>query len=76
MVGFLYWFDKNNRGVIFSLAPASSLTLIDYQTFQQDTQIPADIFIDPTALIPACAAANVEALNQRPKFKLPHLLSH
>jgi hypothetical protein len=32
---FWFWFNERSQGVIFSLAPAHSLTIIDYQTFVQ-----------------------------------------
>ena len=66
---FWYWFDKSQKGVVFSLDPASSLTLIDYQTFDQNVAIDPKTFSDPTPSIPACAANNLMALTWRPKFK-------
>jgi len=69
---FWYWFDHAGRGVIFSLAPARSLTLIDYQTFDQNPAIPADVFKDPTPSIPACADNNLMALSARPRFRPIH----
>ena len=40
--------------MIFSLAPASSLTLIDYQTFVRNAGIDACIFDDPTPETQVC----------------------
>ncbi|CAN7511953.1 hypothetical protein [Mesorhizobium caraganae] len=66
---FWYWFDNRNRGVIFSLDPASSLTLIDYQTFLQNEPIDSAIFKDPTGSIPACSQENLVLLELRPAFR-------
>ena len=68
---FWYWFDSSQKGVVFSLDPASSLTLIDYQTFDQNVAIDPNTFDDPTPTIPACGANNLMALTRRPKFKPP-----
>lgn len=65
---FWYWFDDKQRGVIFSLAPASSLTIIDYQTFVQDGEIQACIFDDPSGSIPSCPQNNM-ALRKQMKRK-------
>jgi hypothetical protein len=51
---FWYSFNDKQQGVIFSLAPASSLTIIDYQTFVQDGNIDACVFDNPCANLPAC----------------------
>ncbi|MCX4151459.1 MULTISPECIES: hypothetical protein [Paraburkholderia] len=64
---FWYWFDDKQRGVIFSLSPASSLTIIDYQTFNQNEQMPDCVFEDPTGTIPACPEAAL-ADRKKPRF--------
>jgi hypothetical protein len=51
---FWYWFDDQQKGVIFSLAPPHFLTLIDYQTFIQNGVIQACIFDNPCDQLPAC----------------------
>ena len=45
---FWDWFDEKQRGIVFSLAPASSLTLIDYQTFEQNPTIEHCVFDEPS----------------------------
>ncbi len=57
---FWYWFDSQQRGVVFSLAPASSLTMIDYQTFVQNPTFAACIFDEPTSGLPVCSDSVVE----------------
>jgi hypothetical protein len=51
MSNFWYWFNQQQQGVVFSLAPASSLTMIDYQTFVQEGAIA------PAYLQDGCASA-------------------
>jgi len=51
---FWYWFNEQQQGIIFSLAPAPKLTLIDYQTFIQNGPIDACVFDDPCPDLPAC----------------------
>lgn len=58
---FWYTFDEQQRGVIFSLSPAGSLTIIDYQTFVRGAAIPACMFVDPSAQVPSCNAAQLVA---------------
>jgi hypothetical protein len=58
---FWYSFDDRQRGVIFSLSPAGSLTLIDYQSFDQNTALPDCMFIDPSDQVPPCQPTNVMA---------------
>lgn len=54
---FWYWFDARQRGVVFSLAPAGSLTMIDYQTFVQNPSFQPCIFAEPTTGLPECPDA-------------------
>lgn len=65
---FWYWFDDRQQGVIFSLAPANSLTIIDYQTFVQNGGIKKCVFDDPSESIPACPQ-NEMALKKQIKRK-------
>lgn len=51
---FWYWFNAQQQGVVFSMAPAGSLTMIDYQTFVQNGTIPASYLQDPCSQVPAC----------------------
>lgn len=60
---FWYWFDDQSRGIVFSLAPASSLTMIDYQTFAQNALIKPDVFDEP-ANLPRCGA-NLSELKKK-----------
>jgi hypothetical protein len=73
---FWYWFDSSQKGVIFSLAPARSLTIIDYQTFVQNPTLDSGKFYDPTNEIPVCASNSLEFALRRPAFKMPILLHH
>jgi hypothetical protein len=57
---FWYWFDAQQRGVVFSLAPAGSLTMIDYQTFVQNPRFQPCIFAEPTTGLPECPDAVAE----------------
>lgn len=61
---FWYWFDARQRGVVFSLAPASSLTMIDYQTFVQNPRFQPCIFDEPTTGLPQCSG-EVAAMRQK-----------
>lgn len=63
---FWYSFNDKQQGVIFSLAPASSLTIIDYQTFVQDGKIDACVFDNPCNELPSCQP---EAVMARAKTK-------
>ncbi|RZF30006.1 hypothetical protein EVC45_10455 [Paraburkholderia sp. UYCP14C] len=54
VANFWYVFSDQQKGVIFSLSPAASLTLIDYQTFVQNAQIQDCVFYDPQGNIPMC----------------------
>jgi hypothetical protein len=65
---FWYWFNDRQQGVLFSLAPAGSLTVIYYQTFVQNGSIDACVFDDPCTDVPACAEAQVAMLRAKPKF--------
>jgi hypothetical protein len=65
---FWFWFNERNEGVIFSLAPASSLTLIDYQTFVRNAGIDACIFDDPTPEIEVCGQQHMVLIKERPRF--------
>lgn len=58
---FWYWFTDSQKGVIFSLAPASSLTIIDYQTFIQNGVIQKCVFDDPSSGISACPTNQLSA---------------
>ena len=64
---FWYWFRPSQTGVIFSLAPAVSLTLIDYQTFVQNPNIAATTFDNPCGEVPQCGD-NARALTRKRKF--------
>jgi hypothetical protein len=57
---FWYWFDSQQRGVVFSLAPAASLTMIDYQTFEQNPVFPSCTFDEPTSGLPVCSDSVAE----------------
>jgi hypothetical protein len=57
---FWYWFDAEQRGVVFSLAPAASLTMIDYQTFVQNASFPPGTFDEPTSGLPVCPPSVAE----------------
>src|ERR1043165_687520 len=65
---FWYWFNENQQGVIFSLAPAGSLTIIYYQTFMQNPSMDDCIFDDPCGEVPACAGNNMMMLSAKPRF--------
>ena len=47
---FWDWFDGDFNGIIFSLAPASSLTIIDYQTFDRKPTFESCVFDEPTTV--------------------------
>jgi hypothetical protein len=64
---FWYWFDARQRGVVFSLAPASSLTMIDYQTFVQNPRFPSCTFDEPTGGLPQCGT-DMAATRQKLMF--------
>ena len=64
---FWYSFNDQQQGAIFSLAPASSLTIIDYQTFTQNGQIDACVFDNPCSDLPDCAP-EVVAARAKTKF--------
>lgn len=64
---FWYWFNDAMQGVVFSLAPAGSLTLIDYQTFVQNGDIPAAYLDSPCNGIPVCGS---DAAPQSSKLKI------
>ena len=51
---FWYWFNAQQQGVVFSLAPAGSLTMIDYQTFVQNGTIPGSYLQNPCGQVPSC----------------------
>jgi hypothetical protein len=65
---FWFWFNPKSQGVIFSLAPARSLTITDYQDFVQDPVIDACIFDDPTKDIPVCDSEQMAVVKNRPRF--------
>jgi hypothetical protein len=65
---FWLWFNDRDQGVIFSRAPASSLTLTDYQTFVRDAKIDACIFDDPTNEIPVCPTHPSTVVANAPTF--------
>jgi hypothetical protein len=65
---FWFWFNPRSQGVIFSLAPARSLTITDYQDFVQDGVIDACIFDDPTKDIPLCHSELMALVENRPRF--------
>ena len=68
---FWYWFDDKQRGIIFSLAPAGSLTIIDYQTFVQNGGIQACVFDDPSGSITACPQDHVAAQKRMKRKFVP-----
>jgi hypothetical protein len=68
---FWYWFDAQDRGVVFSLAPAASLTLIDYQTFNQDKPVDATYLVDRSNEVSACVHQQLAQVKAKPKFKMP-----
>jgi len=65
---FWYWFNNKDQGVLFSLAPAGSLTVIDYQTFVQNGTIEACVFDNPCGEISACSGNQAMALRRKPRF--------
>ncbi|WP_218511786.1 hypothetical protein [Variovorax sp. dw_308] len=67
---FWYWFDPQQRGVLFSLSPASSLTLIDYQTFVQTKPFESGYLTDRSNEVPACQAQQQSIARARPKFRM------
>jgi hypothetical protein len=69
---FWYWFNERQQGVIFSLAPARSLTIIDYQTFVQNGGIQTCVFDDPSASIPACPQDHATFIKQTRRSFLPN----
>lgn len=58
---FWYWFNDQQQGVIFSLAPAGSLTIIDYQTFIQNKSMEDCIFENPCNDLPPCTPEKASA---------------
>jgi hypothetical protein len=68
---FWYWFDDKQRGVIFSLAPARSLTIIDYQTFIQNVPIAACVFDDPSGSISACQQDHADSQKRTKRMFVP-----
>jgi len=68
MSDFWYWFNEHQQGVIFSLAPAPSLTVIYYQTFVQNGPIPACVLCNPCADLPPCAGEQLEMVRSKPRF--------
>ena len=65
---FWLWFNPKSQGVIFSLAPSVSLSLIDYQNFVQDGAIDACIFADPCMDISECSSQLMAWAKNRPRF--------
>jgi len=65
---FWYWFDEQNRQLLFSLAPPHSLTMIDYQTFVRDAVIDAHIFENPCTQLPPCDEPKTAVVQNRPIF--------
>jgi hypothetical protein len=63
---FWYWFDEQNRQLLFSLAPPNKLTMTDYQTFVRDAAIDACILDNPCPKLPTHPEPQM-ALN-RPTF--------
>jgi hypothetical protein len=64
---FWYWFDDKSRGLVFSLAPATSLTMIDYQTFEQNAKIDPSVFNEPTTGLPSCGQA-IQSARRKARF--------
>jgi hypothetical protein len=62
---FWDWFDDQQNGVVFSLAPAKHLTLIDYQTFVRNASIDPNVWAEPTGL-PQCPDCGTAA--RKPKL--------
>jgi hypothetical protein len=68
---FWYWFNDRQQGVVFSLAPAGSLTIIDYQTFVQNGSIEACVFDDPCSAVPSCSGSQM--MRARKTLKFTHM---
>jgi hypothetical protein len=66
---FWYWFGERQQGVVFSLAPAGSLTIIYYQTFVQNGGIDACVFDDPCPDVPACPSNLTAMVRAKPGFR-------
>jgi hypothetical protein len=65
---FWFWFNPRRQGVIFSLAPARSLTLTDYQDFVRGGEIDACIFADPREDIPVCSSQLMSVAKSKPRL--------
>ena len=65
---FWYWFNPQDCGVIFSLAPPHSLTMIDYQTIVRDAVIDPHILESPCAQLPTCEDHRMIMVQNRPTF--------
>jgi hypothetical protein len=68
MSNFWFWFNQAQQGIIFSRAPAPSLTIIDYQTFVQNGSIAACVLDNPCPDIPVCKAELLKIVRSRPRF--------
>jgi hypothetical protein len=61
---FWYWFNSAQQGIVFSLAPASSLTMIDYQTFVQNPTFAPGTFAEPQSGVPQCPSSAAAQLQK------------
>ncbi len=61
---FWYWFNAEQQGIVFSLAPAASLTMIDYRTFIQNPSFAPGTFNEPTDNLPRCGTAASDKLQK------------
>lgn len=61
---FWYWFNAEQQGVVFSLAPASSLTMIDYQTFVQNPSFAPGTFAEPEGGLQPCPSSTGDQLRK------------
>jgi hypothetical protein len=57
---FWFWFNDQQQGIVFSVAPATSLTMIDYQTFVQNPSFSPSTFNDLTPSLPECKLSKAE----------------
>jgi hypothetical protein len=67
IANFWFWFNEHARQLLFSLAPPTGLTSIDYQSFVRDAVIDPCVLVDPCGQLPACPGAHIaSALNAAP----------
>ncbi|WP_218511873.1 hypothetical protein [Variovorax sp. dw_308] len=65
---FWYWFDSQQRGVLFSLAPAGDLTIIDYRTLVRDAVFNPDYLADRSNEVAQCGPNQILQLQAKPRF--------